>query len=332
MNSPNPSTLSRRHFIGGLGAVAALGALGTSVAATWPDRPVRLIVAFPPGGGVDNSTRIIADQLREELKVPVVIENRPGGSTIVAAQAVLNAPHDGYTFLVGTAVTLYLSTLRSSVPFDPVNDLIPVGPISSEQLVLVTNPRTGIKSFEEMRQRVQQKDEAYAFASYGVGTDAHMLAEQLTKLWGVELLHVPYNGGLPSVQAVVTGETAFTLGPAAPCKQFIEAGSLVPLAVRGHPRSPFFPDVPTLTELGMTGYEHPVWAGVYAPHGAPQAALDGMADALRACALSPAVKTRLNNAFAMPLPMSLEEFKQFARHTAAIDSGMLQEAGVRLDG
>lgn len=326
------SGFSRRHFIQTTGALMALGAPGAKAMASeeWPKRPVRLIVAFTAGGGVDTSTRIVANKLKDVLGVPIVIDNRPGGSTVVATQAVLNSQNDGYTFLVSSSITTYLSALFPSLPFDPLTDVIPVGPISMDQLVLVASTKSGITSFADMQAKVKADPQAYAFGSYGVGTDAHMLVEQLRKLWGVDLLHVPYNGSLPSIQAIVSGETSFTLGPLAVCEQFINTGVMVPLAVRGTPRSPFLPDVPTLDELGVPGYALPVWSGVFAGKNTPPQVLARMSQALMECARDEEVLARLSAARASLKPMNLEEFAQFAKDTAEVDGTMLREAGVQL--
>ena len=333
MYSSSVRRQARRKFLMQAASAAALGATGVSVsAAEWPSRPVRLVVVFPAGGSVDNSTRIFADRLRELLRVPVIVENRPGGSTIVGTQSVLAAPRDGYTFLVSIPLTMYLPVLLSKVPFDPQEDLVPVGPLTFEQLVLVASAKSGITTFEDMRKRVKADPSQYSFASYGIGTDAHLLAVHLAKEWGANLLHVPYSGGLPSVQAVVSGQTTFTMGPAAICKQFIDSGALVPLAVRGHPRSPFYPNVPTLTELGVQGFKNPVWCGLFAARGTPPEAVTAMATALRECALTPALQARLQQAFNVSAAMDQKQFARLAREAADIDGVMFRAAGIRMDG
>lgn len=333
MPTLDSARLSRRGFIARSAALATLGAAsGSASAADWPGRPVKLVVVFPAGGSVDNTTRIFADKLRELLGVPVLVENRPGGSTVVGARSVLAAPRDGHTFLVTIPLTMYLPALIDKVPFEPEADLIPVGPFSFEQLVLAASTRSGIRSFDEMRERVRAAPERHPFGSYGVGTDAHLLAVQLGKQWGAELLHVPYAGGMASVQAIASGDTTFTLGPAATCKQFIDSGVLRPLAVRGHPRSPFFPNVPTLTELGVPGYEHPIWCGLFAARGTPMPAIEGMSQALRACARYEHLQARLRQGFSVAHDMARQQFAQLARDAALNDANMFRAAGIRMDG
>lgn len=332
--TPSPSgALSRREFAARATALAA-GAFGSTSlhAATWPNKPVRLVVAFPAGGGVDGDARAYADSLRKHLGVPVMVENKGGASTILAAQSVLSAPSDGHTFLVAIGLTMYLPAIMDKVPFDPTLDLVPVGPLSFQQLVLVANAKTGIKTFEGMRERVRANPASLPFASYGAGTDSHLLAAQLGKHWGTEMLHVPYRGSAPTVQAVVAGDVAFTLGPPQALKQHIDNGSLVALAVRGHPRSPFYPGVPTLSELGVAGFELPVWSGIFASRSTSTDALQGMSRALQSAAADTELKTRLaGNSAIAPQAMDMPAFARMAGQEADVMGRMMRAAGIRLE-
>lgn len=333
-SKPFPSrALSRREFAARATALAA-GTLGASslCAATWPNKPVRLIVAFPAGGGVDGDARAYAELLRKHLGVPVTVENKAGASTIVAAQSVLSAPSDGHTFLVTIGLTMYLPAIMDKVPFDPTTDLVPVGPLSFQQLVLVANAKTGIKTFEGMRERVRANPAALPFASYGAGTDSHLLAAQLGKHWGTELLHVPYRGSAPTIQAVVAGDVAFTLGPPQALKQHIDNGSLMALAVRGQPRSTFYPGVPTLSELGVAGFELPVWSGIFAARSTPAEAVQGMSRALQSAAADAELKTRLaGNSAVAPQAMDMAAFARMARQEADGMGRLMRASGIRLE-
>lgn len=329
----DPHALSRRGFVTRSAALAA-GALGAASghAAVWPSKPVRLVVAFPAGGGVDGDARTYAQSLSQHLGRPFTVENKGGASTILAAQQVLSAPADGHTFLVAIGLTMYLPAIMDKVPFNPATDLVPVGPLAFQQLMLVANAKTGIKSFEEMRRRVRANPDKLPFATYGAGTDSHLLAVQLNRYWDTRMMHVPYRGSAPTIQAVVAGEVAFTLGPAQALKQHIATGAVVPLAVRGEPRSPFFPQVPTLSELGVEGFELPIWSGVFAARGTPQQALQGMSQALQRAAGDADLKAQLAGNYALaPQAMDMPAFSRMAQQEAEVMSRMMRASGIRLE-
>ncbi len=198
--------------------------------------------------------------------VPAIVENKAGANTVIAASSVLNSARDGSTFLATIGLTMQLPALMNEVPFDPMRDLLPVGALTLEQLVLVTHPRSGFKSFTEMEQVARGKKNL-AFGSYGVGSQSHLLLNEINKATGVEILHVPYKGAAPAVQAVMAGEVALALTNLGTVKEHVASGRLLALAVTGGKRYRFVPQVPTLKECGVAGFDTPSWIACSRPRG-----------------------------------------------------------------
>ncbi|WP_172705256.1 tripartite tricarboxylate transporter substrate-binding protein [Variovorax paradoxus] len=327
--------LSRRSLMqGALGA--GFGALSQAPAlaqaAEWPQRPVRLVVPFAPGGGADIATRQLCEQLRKGWGgTATVIDNKPGANTIIAAETVLNAPRDGSTFLATISLTTQLPYLMAKVPFNPATDLVPVGAITVEQLVLVANPAAGARTLPELFAAARREPHRFAFGSYGIGSNSHLVLNELNRASGTEIVHSPYKGAAPAVQAVLGGEVALAVSNYGTVKQHIASGKLVPLAVTGERRSRFLPAVPSFAELGIKGFETPAWIGVFAARGVPDAIVQKLGADMRKALQAPELVTKLVDFGQEPGQMTVAEFQALVRRDEENAGRMIRAAGIRLE-
>ncbi|GAA5232610.1 tripartite tricarboxylate transporter substrate binding protein [Verticiella sediminum] len=331
-------TMHRRDFIrgtlaAGLFCSAGIERLAHAREAAWPSHPVRFVVPFAPGGGADIATRLMTEQLRAAWGgVTAIVDNKPGANTILAANAVLNAPRDGSTFLATISLTTQLPYLlpQEKVPFDPSSDFVPVAAITTEQLVLVTNPGSGVKSFGELVEAARKQPGKFAFGSYGIGSNSHLVLVEINKAAGVEMIHVPYKGTAPAVQAALSGEVAIALSNLGTVRQYIEAGRLVPLAVTGDKRYRFVPDVPTLAEVGVPGFETPAWIGVFAAKGVPTPIIEKLGSDIQAAVQTPELVAKLNDFGQEAGRMTTPEFQALVKRDSENAGRMIGAAGVHL--
>lgn len=321
----------RRSLLKGSLAFPLIGLPALSVAAEkWPSRAVRFVVPFAPGGGADIATRMTAERLQSLWGgVPAIVENKAGANTIIAAGSVINAPRDGNTFLATIGLTMQLPALMNDISFKPMEDLVPVAPLTLEQLVLITNSNTGFKTFPAMLEAAKRK-KTLAFGSYGVGSQSHLLLNGINKAAGVDILHVPYKGAAPAVQAVLAGEVALALANLGTVKEHIDSGRAVALAVTGSARYRFVPAVPTLKESGIPGFDTPSWIGVFAAKGVPETIIDQASKDIRAALHAPELVARLNGFCQEPGDMSRDEFSRLVAQGTQDAIRMIQSSGIRL--
>ncbi|MBI5721392.1 MAG: tripartite tricarboxylate transporter substrate binding protein [Burkholderiales bacterium] len=248
----------------------------------WPDKPVRIVIPFPPGGGADAAARLIAGQLTKVLGQTFIVDSRPGGNTTIAAGAVARAPADGYTLLMTGGSTMSLLPLISEkLPFDTATDFAPVGMVSRFPYLLAASSQFGAGTLAEVLARARGKPGEVAYASNGTGGITHLGMEWLAHEAGVRLLHVPYKGFAPAVTDVVGGRTPLVMADWAPIAGSVQSGALKVLGVTSARRSPLLPDMPTLAEQGFPGYDLEIWFGLYAPAGTPADVLARLGDTMR---------------------------------------------------
>lgn len=249
-------------------ALASFGAL----AQDYPSRPIRLVVPYAAGGGVDAAARIVAQHLSGALGQTVVVDPKPGGGTIIGADLVAKAVPDGYTLLLagGSTMSLLPLTHAGGLPFDPVKDFEPVGMVSRLPFFLVTSSQQPYKSVKELMQAAQEKQGALAYASNGMGSMGHVGTEMLLKAAATNMIHVPYQGFAPAISDLVTGRVSMVMADMGPIAGQLKAGTLRPLAVASAERSRFLPDVPTLAEAGYPGTDFEIWLALYAPAKTPK--------------------------------------------------------------
>jgi tripartite-type tricarboxylate transporter receptor subunit TctC len=243
-------------------------------AQAWPTKPVRLIVAYPPGGGIDVLARQLADKLTAVWGQPVVVENRPGANTIVATDAVAKAAPDGHTVLMTTDATFSINPhLYAKLPYDAQRDFAPVTMLVLLQQLLVAHPSLPANTVPELVALAKAKPGAINYASYGSGSQPHLAGEMLKNKAGIDLVHVPYKGISLAVPAVMAGEVQLTFAGIATSMPQLKAGRIKALAIGGASRSPLLPQVPTFTELGLAEVETHAWFGLFLPAGSPKDAV-----------------------------------------------------------
>jgi tripartite-type tricarboxylate transporter receptor subunit TctC len=243
-------------------------------AQTWPSKPVRIVVAYPPGGGIDVMARQIGERLTQAWGQPVVVENKPGANTIVATDAVAKSPADGHTILMTTDATFSINPhLYRKLPYDAQKDFVPVTMLVLLQQMLVAHPALPANTLDELIRLAKAKPGSINYASYGSGSQPHLAGEMLKNKAGIDLVHVPYKGISLAVPAVMAGEVQLTFAGIATSTAPLKAGRIKALAIGGPQRSPLFPQVPTFTELGYPEVETHAWFGFFLPAGSPQDAV-----------------------------------------------------------
>ena len=254
--------------------VLATSAAQSALAQTWPSKPVRIVVAYPPGGGIDVMGRQIAEKLTAAWGQPVVVDNRPGANTIVAADAVAKSAPDGYTVLLTTDATFSINPhLYAKLPFDTQRDFIPVTMLVLLQQLLVAHPSLPAGNLGELIALAKAKPGTINYASYGSGSQPHLSGEMLKYKAGIDLVHVPYKGISLAVPAVMAGEVQLTFAGIATSTAPLKSGRIKALAIGGAKRSALFPDVPTFAELGYPEVETHAWFGLFLPVGSPKEAV-----------------------------------------------------------
>lgn len=250
-----------------LGALLSL----LSHAQDWPTKPVRIVVPYPAGGGVDAAARLVAQHLSSVLGQSVLIDPKPGGGTVIGAEMVSRAAPDGYTFLLtgGSTMSLLPLTHPGKLPFDPLQDFAPVSMVSRLPFFLITSPTNKYNNLKELVADAKSKPGKLPYASNGIGSMGHVGTAMLTQSAGVDMIHVPYQGFPPAISDLVTGRVVMVMADLAPVKGQIQAGTLRALAVASQQRSRFMPEVPTLAEAGFPGNEFEIWMALYAPAKTP---------------------------------------------------------------
>lgn len=262
--------IDRRRACLGLAGLAGAVALPLRAQPAYPSQPVRIVVGFPPGGPTDIMTREIASGLQERWGQPVLAENKPGAASLPAAEFVARAPADGYTLFLATDTPIVvLPFLRTRLPYNPLTDLKPVAIVGAIPLILVASPAAGIRTYQEFVAAAKARPGGLDYASNGVGAGLHIAMERLQRAVGIELHHIPYKGSGDALPAMLGGQVSLMWDTVPTSLPLIKAGKLVPLAVGGLERSPLFPDIPTVIELGHPGFDVSLWMGIMAPGGTP---------------------------------------------------------------
>jgi len=252
-------------------AGSALAPSGPALAQGWPAKPVRVIIPYPPGGGAEAAARFLANDFAQAFGQPFVIDNRPGGNTVIGAEAAAKAAPDGYTLLVtgGSTMSVQPLVFAGTLPYDPLADFAPVSMVSHFPFFLVVPASVPANSLAELVAYVKARPGQLSYASNGSGTMAHLGMEMLKQSTGMDLLHVPYKGFAPAMPDLLSGRITMMMADLAPVGSQVKAGALRVLAATSSQRSSFLPEVPTVAELGNPGYEIDVWFGLFAPAKTP---------------------------------------------------------------
>jgi tripartite-type tricarboxylate transporter receptor subunit TctC len=320
------------HALAGA-AVAAISALAPCVAAAeYPERPIRLVVPFPPGGGADNLARTIMPRVEALLGKPVVVDNRPGAGGNVGAEFVARAAPDGYTLLYGTNGTHAINaSLYRNLRFDPVKDFDPVSRMTVIAAMLIVEPRLAANSAAELIRYAKDHPGKLNFASAGNGTTSHLAGELFKTMAGIDIVHVPYRGGALAMTDLIGGQVQMMIEVMPNAYPMVRGGKVRGLAVSTAQRFAGAPEVPTIAESGLPGFEASAWDGILAPAGTPRTIVERLNAAIREALQDPAVVDALRKLGAQPVPGTPEEF---ARHIAAsIDkwAAVVQTSGAKVD-
>lgn len=315
-------------------ACAATAMLWTALAAAqaYPEKPVRMVVPFPAGGGSDTAGRAIAERLSEQLKQPVVVENRVGAAGSIGAEYAARAPADGYTLLLGSTSELTQYPLvNRKIRYDPVRDFVPISMVGTIPLVLVVTSALPAKSVAELIRLARARPGDIDFGSAGIGATTHLAVEHFMLLTKVKLRHVPYKGS-PQVSAdLVAGHIQVAIPTMPAAFPFIQAKRIRPLAVTTEKRVPVLPDVPTMQEAGVKGYVNVLWAGVLAPRGTSDAIVKRLNSEIASAVTTAGVRKVLEANGATPQSSTPQEFAAFIKAELDKWERVVREAGVSID-
>lgn len=320
-----------RSFLG-LALCGALAAAAAAQAETFPNRPVKLVVAFAPGGNNDVPVRIVATKLAELWGVPVTVENRAGAGGILGSEFVARASADGYTLLNCNSATHGVNpALHKKLPYDPVRQFAAVSLIGSAPNVLIVPASSPLRSVQDFLAQARANPGKLSVGTAGIGTTQHFSLELLKSATGTDMVHVPYKGGSLALTDVLGGQVPAAITGLPTALQAIRAGKVRALAVTAGNRSKHLPDLPTLTESGVTGYEVTTWTGICAPAGTPRAIIDKANDDIRKVLAMPDTRQQLLDAGVEPSLVSVEWLSELIASEVAKFSRLVAAAGIPID-
>ena len=299
----------------------------------YPDRPLRLVVGFPPGGSGDFLARIIADELSREVGQPVVVDNKPGAGSNIAAEHVARAASDGYTILLAGNFTHAINPwLYKNLSWDPHRDFTPITEVALMSIIVCVTPERGIRSMKELIARVRSEPGKWFYASPGNGTSQHLAGAELNRLAGTDMQHVPFKGGAPSLQAVLAGDVQVMIGTTPVVLPQIRAGKLVPLALITRAASPMVPGVPGMEEAGVPGLDLGSWWGIWAAPGVRPEVKERLYTSITRVMRLPQVAQKLaREAMEPAISASPEEFAAFVRRDHASYEAIVKSSGAKAE-
>lgn len=325
-----------KTFLQWTGAAVLTSVIGTTSAwgqtDAWPSRPIKILVGFPAGGASDVMARLIGNKLSLALSSPVVIENRPGAAGTLAASLTARSPADGYTLLLAspTAVTLAPSTMAGKLNYDPVKDLMPISMVAKYPLFLVARPGLGVKNMAELIQKAKASPGKINFASFGTMTSGGLAVEQLKLKAGIDVLHVPFNGSAPALQALLGDNVDLMFDTAVTAMPNMRSGRLVGLAVSSPGRSPMAPELAPVSEV-VPGFEADSWNGLMAPAGTPPAVIARIQGAIAKFVHDKDMVERFANMGADPVGNSSAEFAKFLANETVQYARTVKEANIKVE-
>jgi tripartite-type tricarboxylate transporter receptor subunit TctC len=311
-----------------IGAVAALAA--PAAAQSWPSKPVRIVVPFGPGGPADIYARILGQELTEALKQQFVVENKAGAGGTIGADIVAKAAPDGYTLLMMSNTLTTNETLLANKPYALMRDLVAVAPVNSSDLVMVISPSLKATTLRELIARAKAEPGKLAYASAGPGTPYHLAGELFKTMTGTDILHVPHKNSGEARNDVMGGHVQIMFDAVTAMKGNIDAGQVRALGTTGDKRSTVLPDVPTMSEAGVPGYETTIWLGIMAPKGTPQDIVDRLNAEITKIMAKPAIREAWAKQGAVPMTMSPAEFDAFLRRDIDKWAKVIQQAGIKV--
>jgi tripartite-type tricarboxylate transporter receptor subunit TctC len=311
-------------------AALLLGAFSVAPAsAGYPDRIIRIVVPFAPGGGTDVVARTLGQEMAKDLGVSIVIENKPGAGTIIGTQAVATSEPDGYTLLMGTFANAVNPSLKATLPYDPHKDFAPVALVARSFNIVVVNPKSSIRSIADLIAAAKADPAKLSYGTYGTGTSAHLAGELFKNLAKVDLTTVPYKGAAPAITDLLGGQIQVMFTTVASAASLIEGGQLRALAVTSAERSPAFPQLPTIAEAGVSGYSAESWYGLFVPAKTPRDVIDRLNRSAATAVQSEAFKKLAVNEGLVMVARPPEEFDRYFRGEEERWRKVIQDADIK---
>jgi tripartite-type tricarboxylate transporter receptor subunit TctC len=308
--------------------LAALLAAGAAIAQEYPTRPIRIIVPLTPGSGADIAGRIVAKHMSDAFRQPVLVENRPGAGGIIGTQAMLAGEPDGYTLMVQSASHAANPAIYKTLPYDPLKDIVDVALLGTTPYVMVTARGGAYPTLKSLVDAAKAQPGHIPFASAGVGSSTHMAAEYVAQAAGIQMLHVPYKGSPEAIQDTIAGRTAFYMAPLDAALGQLKEGKLGAFGVSSAKRAEVVPDIPTLSEAGLTGYDLSLWFGMWARAGTPAAVVQRLNAQVNAIAQGKDVREQFGKIGIATAPMSTDEFAKFVRAQMGTFRRIAREANI----
>lgn len=315
-----------------LAAALTSAVVPASANSDYPRQAIRLIVPYAAGGMTDVVARIVGQKLGESMGQPVVVENKPGASTITGADFVASAKPDGYTLLAATNTTLTINPwMYKNLRYDAVKSFAPIALVAVAPSVIVLNPKVPASNMAELVQLAKSKPGSLSYASYGNGSSAHLAGEMFRSRAGIDVLHVPYKGSAPAKTATIGGEVSMTFEPAFTGAPLIKSGQLKPIAVMGSKRSAALPEVPTVAEVGYPGMEMQAWVGFVAPAGIPDKVSSKLVSEIKKIMVNPDVQKQLISSGAEPVGYYQADFSAYMKEESAKYKAVIEQAQIKAE-
>jgi tripartite-type tricarboxylate transporter receptor subunit TctC len=313
-------------------AAELLAATPRALAQPYPNRPVRMIVPFPPSGSTDIVARIVAQELSERLGQQVVVDNRGGAGGIIGMDLVAKAAPNGYTVLMDTSITHTVGvSLHSKLPYNVLTDFAPVTMAASVPLLMVVNPSVPARSVKELIAYAKANPRKLNYSSPGNGTSGHLAGEMFKSMAGIDIVHVPYKGGGPAVTDLIGGQVQLTIISAVATLPHVKSGKLRALAITSVARAPDLPEIPTVAESGLPGYEVVLWYGVFVPKNTPRAIVIRLNQDVVALVQTPEFRERLSSEGGRAVGNTPDEFNEIVRADIAKWAKVVKQAGIKVD-
>ena len=323
--------MKTRRVLSGLGLwLCALGFATLASAQDFPTKPVKIVVPFTAGSATDILARTIGQKLNEMWGQTVVIENRPGAGGTIGANAVAKSPPDGTTLMVHSSGHAVNAFIYPTLPYDTQKDFVAVVPLGGQPNVLVVSPSSGYKTMADLLTDAKKRPGALTYASAGIGSSTHFNAEKFKLAAGIDVLHVPYKGTPEAMTDTMTGRVQYFFAPISGALAQVREGKLVALAVSSSKRSGLLPNVPTVAEAGLPGFDYNLWVGVFAPAGTPADVVDKIGRSVNRVLGEPDVKERMASLGAEPMPMTPAEFDKFVRAEMDDAAKVVKAAGIKV--
>jgi tripartite-type tricarboxylate transporter receptor subunit TctC len=321
-----------KHLFRALAALAmVLGCAGAAMAQGWPNRPIRMVVPYTPGGYTDLMARLVGQKISDALGQPIIFENKPGANAIIGTDVVAKAAPDGYTFGTVIAAHAVNATLNPKLPYDTLKDLTYVSLMSVAPLIMIAHPSLPVNNVKELIALAKAKPGELNFASSGIGAAAHLTMEMFKSRTGVNMQHIPYKGTAGALQDTVGGQINVMFDIIGPLMPQVRSGNVKALVVTSNERVPAASDVPTMAEQGIPDFVSGTWAGIIAPAGTPKEIVDRVAAEAKKALADPAMKDKLAEQGIVAVGSTPEEFRAFVAEEIPRWRKVITDAGIKME-